>query len=176
MVAHTPTPTPSTTPDVLLTYLPYTRASTVVKYIARQQAFSSPQCAPPPPPHAIYIYIYKAYKAVSSGELSLPDASRRTLGLSRHARPTRAITRSLYYHTLLTPLGHKVGHFALTLRCKLKSRPGLALGPLGAPEYEYRVNSRSRVPLPTFLCRSDHPEWLSLAEVHGCLVVDSPNP
>ena len=46
----------------------------------------------------------------------------------------------------------------VTLRCKLKSRPGLALGPLGAPEYESRVNSRSRVPLPTFLCRSDHPE------------------
>ena len=64
----------------------------------------------------------------------------------------------------------------VTLRCKLKSRPGLALGPLGAPEYESRVNSRSRVPLPTFLCRSDHPEWWSLAEVHGCLVVDSPNP
>ena len=47
----------------------------------------------------------------------------------------------------------------VTLRCKLKSRSGLALGPLGAPEYESRVNSRSRVPLPTFFCRSDHPEW-----------------
>ena len=35
---------------------------------------------------------------------------------------------------------------------------------------ESRVNSRSRVPLPTFLCRSDHPEWWSLAEVHGCPV------
>jgi hypothetical protein len=64
----------------------------------------------------------------------------------------------------------------VTLRCKLKSRPGLALGPLGAPEYESRVNSRSWVPLPTFLCRSDHPQWWSLAEVHGFLVVDSPNP
>ena len=64
----------------------------------------------------------------------------------------------------------------VTLLCKLKSRPGLALGPLGAPEYESRVNSRSRVPLPTFLCRSGHPQWWSLAEVHGCLVVDSPNP
>ena len=64
----------------------------------------------------------------------------------------------------------------VTLRCKLKSRPGLALGPLGAPEYESRVNSRSRVPLPIFFCRSDHPEWWSLAEVHGCLDVDSPNP
>ena len=56
----------------------------------------------------------------------------------------------------------------VTLRCKLKSRSGLALGPLGAPEYESRVNSRSRMPLPTFFCRSDHPEWWSLAEVHGC--------
>ena len=64
----------------------------------------------------------------------------------------------------------------VTLRCKLKSRSGLALGPLGAPEYESRVNSRSRVPLPIFFCRSDHPEWWSLAEVHGCLDVDSPNP
>jgi len=64
----------------------------------------------------------------------------------------------------------------VTLRCKLKSCSGLALGPLGAPEYESRVSSRSRVPLPTFFCRSDHPEWWSLAEVHGCLDVDSPNP
>ena len=40
-----------------------------------------------------------------------------------------------------------VGH---TLRCELKSRSGLALGPLGAPEYESRVSSRSRVPLTTF--------------------------
>ena len=64
----------------------------------------------------------------------------------------------------------------VTLLCKLKSRPGLALGPLGAPEYESRVNSRSRIPLPIFFCRSDHPEWWSLAEVHGCLDVDSPNP
>ena len=38
----------------------------------------------------------------------------------------------------------------VTLRCKLRSRSGLALGPLGAPEYEFRVNSRSRVPLPIF--------------------------
>ena len=64
----------------------------------------------------------------------------------------------------------------VTLRRKLKSRPELALGALGAPEYESRVNSRSRVPLPTFSCRFDHPEWWSLAEVHGCLDVDSPNP
>ena len=40
----------------------------------------------------------------------------------------------------------------VTLRCKLKRGPGLALGPLGAPEYESRLNSRSRVPLPTFSC------------------------
>ena len=38
----------------------------------------------------------------------------------------------------------------VTLLCKLRSRSGLALGPLGAPEYESRVNSRSRVPLPIF--------------------------
>ena len=67
------------------------------------------------------------------------------------------------------PSSKNVGH---TLRCELKSRSGLALGPLGAPEYESRVNSRSRVaPLTTFFCRFDHPGWWSLAErsMHGCL-------
>ena len=74
--------------------------------------------------------------------------------------------------TSSTPLFQNVGHIAL----QAQSRSELALGPLGAPEYESRVNCRSRVPLPTFSCRFDHPEWWSLAEVHGCLDVDSPNP
>ena len=39
-----------------------------------------------------------------------------------------------------TPLVHKVGHIAL----QAQQRPrALALGPLGAPEYESRLNSRS---------------------------------
>ena len=41
----------------------------------------------------------------------------------------------------------------VTLLCKPSRGPGLALGPLGAPEYESRLNSRSRVPLSTFSCR-----------------------
>ena len=52
------------------------------------------------------------------------------------------ISTPLWYADNTTPLLHKVGH----LLCKLKSRSGLALGPLGAPEYESRVNSSSRVP------------------------------
>ena len=56
------------------------------------------------------------------------------------------------------------------------SRRGAARARLLAAAMLRRVNSRSRVPLPTFSCRFDHPEWWSLAEVHGCLDVDSPNP
>ena len=40
----------------------------------------------------------------------------------------------------------------------LRSRPGLAPGPLGGPEYESRANSRSRKQVQTFACSSDHPE------------------
>ena len=64
----------------------------------------------------------------------------------------------------------------VTLRCKLKSRSGLALGPPRAPEYESRPNCRSRVHLPTFSCRFDHPEWWSPAEVRGSVDVDSLDP
>ena len=62
----------------------------------------------------------------------------------------------------------------VTLRCKLKRGPGLALGPLGAPEYESRLNSRSRVPLPTFYCIFYPFRWQSPAEVHWTVHVDCP--
>ena len=38
----------------------------------------------------------------------------------------------------------------VTLLCELKTRPGLALGPLGAPESDSTLNFRSRIHLPTF--------------------------
>ena len=62
----------------------------------------------------------------------------------------------------------------VTLRCKLKRGPGLAIGPLGAPEYESRLNSRSRVPLPTFYCIFYPFRWQSPAEVHWTVHVDCP--
>ena len=84
--------------------------------------------------------------------------------------------RALSTHRTLGSIILPCSKTLVTLRCGLKSRSGLALEPLGAPEYESRVNSRSSVPLPTFFCRFDHPEWWSLAEVRGCLHVDSPKP
>jgi hypothetical protein len=62
----------------------------------------------------------------------------------------------------------------VTLRCKLKRGPGLALGPMGAPEYESRLNSRSRVPLSTFSCRFYPFRWWSPAKVHWTVHVDCP--
>jgi hypothetical protein len=54
----------------------------------------------------------------------------------------------------------------VTLLCKPSRGPELALGPLGAPDYESRLNSRSRVPLSTFSCRFYQLRWWSPAEVH----------
>ena len=62
----------------------------------------------------------------------------------------------------------------VTLLCKPSRGPGLALGPLGAPEYESRLNSRSRVPLSTFSCRFYQLRWWSPAEVHWTVHVDCP--
>ena len=63
----------------------------------------------------------------------------------------------------------------VTLLCELKTRPGLALGPLGAPESNSTLNFRSRIHLPTFFCRSDGPEQWSPAEgtwIHGSELAD----
>ena len=65
----------------------------------------------------------------------------------------------------------------VTLRCKLKrgSRAcSRGLGPLGVPEYESRLNSRSRVPLSTFSCRFYQFRWWSPAEGHWAVHVDCP--
>jgi len=62
----------------------------------------------------------------------------------------------------------------VTLLCKPSRGPELALGPLGAPEYESRLNSRSRVPLSTFSCRFYQLRWWSPAEVHWTVHVDCP--
>ena len=60
----------------------------------------------------------------------------------------------------------------VTLLCKPNRGPGLALGPLRAPEYESRLNSRCRVPLSTFSCRFYQLKWWSPAEVHWTVHVD----
>jgi hypothetical protein len=62
----------------------------------------------------------------------------------------------------------------VTLLCKPSRGPGLALGPLEAPEYESRLNSRSRVPLSTFYCRFYQLRWWSPVEVHWTVHVDCP--
>ena len=62
----------------------------------------------------------------------------------------------------------------VTLLCKPSRGPELALGPLGAPEYESRLDSRSRVPLSTFSCRFYQLRWWSPAEVHWTVHVDCP--
>ena len=76
---------------------------------------------------------------------SLIDVAKKTLALTLrvacndtdlHGEQRHNLFASLFFFKTL-----------LTLRCGLKRRSGLPLGPLGAPEYESRVNSRSRVPL-----------------------------
>ena len=58
----------------------------------------------------------------------------------------------------------------VTLRCELETRPGLALGPLGAPESDSTLNFKSRIHLTTFYCRFDGPDQWSPAYgplIHG---------
>ena len=59
--------------------------------------------------------------------------------------PLRATTVSMFFQLV-------------TLRCELETRPGLALGPLGAPESDSTPNFRSRIHLTTFFCRFDGPD------------------
>ena len=59
--------------------------------------------------------------------------------------------RALSTHRTLGSIILSCSKTLVTLRCGLKSRSGLALEPLGAPEYESRVNFRSGVPADPFL-------------------------